>query len=242
VPPELVDCEEARNTTFAHLHGVCNPVLLEPALAPLPEPPASEEIYTSGTASDGSDGRMHPADILAQAVKKAEAQKAARNQGNKGQPRNAQEKESPGRGAMPRPVDLRVPAGAHVAAVTGPNTGGKTAALKTLGISAAMSQAGLYLRLHPDPDAEDTQSELDTPKVLTPCALRAGAAAAMDIRHCESSWLNCVQCCHAPPERFVTTHVTLSSPLSSHYPYERKLCVLKTKLDVACRLQSLRAS
>lgn len=45
----------------------------------------------------------------------------------------------------PVPLDLLVPPGARVIAVTGPNTGGKTVALKALGLAALMAKAGLYL-------------------------------------------------------------------------------------------------
>ncbi len=43
------------------------------------------------------------------------------------------------------PVDLLIPAATKVVAITGPNTGGKTVTLKTLGLMVLMSQAGLYL-------------------------------------------------------------------------------------------------
>jgi DNA mismatch repair protein MutS2 len=43
------------------------------------------------------------------------------------------------------PIDLRVPAGRRGLAITGPNAGGKTVALKTLGLCAAMAHAGLFV-------------------------------------------------------------------------------------------------
>jgi DNA mismatch repair protein MutS2 len=43
------------------------------------------------------------------------------------------------------PIDLLLPRGKHILVITGPNTGGKTVALKTLGLMALMAQSGLLI-------------------------------------------------------------------------------------------------
>lgn len=45
----------------------------------------------------------------------------------------------------PRPLDLLIKPGTSAVVITGPNTGGKTAAMKALGLSVCMARAGLMM-------------------------------------------------------------------------------------------------
>lgn len=46
---------------------------------------------------------------------------------------------------FPVPIDIKIGHGTRVVVISGPNTGGKTASMKTLGLASVMSKAGMYL-------------------------------------------------------------------------------------------------
>ncbi|PON36777.1 Endonuclease MutS [Parasponia andersonii] len=46
---------------------------------------------------------------------------------------------------FPVPVDIKIGYGTRVVVISGPNTGGKTASMKTLGLASLMSKAGMFL-------------------------------------------------------------------------------------------------
>eukprot|EP00253_Pinus_taeda_P029697 PITA_29697 len=48
-------------------------------------------------------------------------------------------------GPLPVPIDIKIGPGKKVVVISGPNTGGKTATMKTLGIAALMAKAGMFL-------------------------------------------------------------------------------------------------
>lgn len=50
-----------------------------------------------------------------------------------------------GGNTFPVPIDIKVECGTKVVVISGPNTGGKTALLKTLGLISLMSKSGMYL-------------------------------------------------------------------------------------------------
>ncbi|XWS12662.1 hypothetical protein CRYUN_Cryun37aG0109400 [Craigia yunnanensis] len=54
-------------------------------------------------------------------------------------------KSSKGVSSFPVPIDIKVQCGIRVVVISGPNTGGKTASMKTFGLASIMSKAGMYL-------------------------------------------------------------------------------------------------
>lgn len=53
--------------------------------------------------------------------------------------------------SFPVPIDIKIGCGTRVVVISGPNTGGKTASIKTLGLASVMSMAGMYLAAENNP-------------------------------------------------------------------------------------------
>lgn len=112
----------------ASLPGMQHPLLLEPRLPRLPRGgKVGAEEETEGWEEDESDEDHADEDETnARVETRAEVRDVV-------------------------PVDFVVPPGTSLVAITGPNTGGKTASLKALGLALLMARAGLHL---PTDDSE----------------------------------------------------------------------------------------
>ena len=110
------------------LPGMRHPLLLEPSLAPLPRGgKVGAEETTQGWEEDGE---VESDDESSESSESSAAS-----------------------ASTVVPVDFVVPAGASLVAITGPNTGGKTASIKALGLGLLMARAGLHLPTDPGEEA-----------------------------------------------------------------------------------------
>jgi len=118
-----------------NLLQVSNPLLLMQHLPPPESPVVNEGV----TARMNHNGEVELRDILAQ----FETSKSR----DEGEDEISEQNDLWGlRISMPPvPIDFTVPSGVSAVALTGPNTGGKTAALKTVGLITLMAKSGLYV-------------------------------------------------------------------------------------------------
>lgn len=125
------------DATPMHLPGARHPLLMAPALPKLPKPPSSEDAAFDRNFQ-APPSWMVPSGMAAAGQMPASGVAGAQ---------------------LPRPLDLRVPPNKAVVAITGPNTGGKTVALKTAGLLALMAKAGLFVPVDCSPGAEAAEAE-----------------------------------------------------------------------------------
>ncbi|CAI0395558.1 unnamed protein product [Linum tenue] len=142
----LLDCILAVDLAFARagysqwMNGVC-PIL-------------TSEWCTAAYSGEASDsllvdieGIRHP--LLLGTAKRDVSNiiKSKRENSSKSGEGNAVDKErfSESQPDYPVPINIKVRCGTRVVVISGPNTGGKTASMKTLGVASLMSKAGLYL-------------------------------------------------------------------------------------------------
>ncbi|KAL0040772.1 hypothetical protein WJX79_005089 [Trebouxia sp. C0005] len=151
VKPVFLSVDEAAQTGCIQAKAVYHPLLLEPSLPPLKEPPATEAVNYDASYTASPSGSA-AADSMGRASWEPQ-QPPRQTYGRRGLPK----------GRAPCPVDLLVPAGVKVVAVTGPNTGGKTASLKAVGLTAIMAKAGLFIpTAHHVGDSQNLQQSLST--------------------------------------------------------------------------------
>eukprot|EP00850_Spirogloea_muscicola_P004241 SM000018S03606 [mRNA] locus=s18:218290:225210:- [translate_table: standard] len=125
--PESPDSQD-RDGLVVDLRRLRHPLLLQQHRENLHK--AKERAAAKAKAASRARARVGGEAALVQAVAASEAAQA--------------EVEIIG-AQTPVPIDICVKSQTKVVAITGPNTGGKTAAIKTLGLAALMAKAGLYV-------------------------------------------------------------------------------------------------
>lgn len=116
-----------------------HPLLIESELSPLPPPKLPQAVMP--TAHDSMNSPLAGMNLVPELWSK-ESKVESRERVQK---RKEVDTESIAIETRAIPIDLLIPAGKSVVVMSGPNTGGKTASLKTLGLISLMAKAGLFI-------------------------------------------------------------------------------------------------
>ncbi|KAK6149905.1 hypothetical protein DH2020_017430 [Rehmannia glutinosa] len=132
-----VDLAFARAAHARWMNGVC------------PNFSSGNEDYEDNTLSVDVNGMKHPL-LLESSLRKPFGPSVSRSSCSSDQESNIGNSDIVP-GAFPVPVDIKIGNGVKVVVISGPNTGGKTASMKTLGLASIMLKAGLYLPAQNNP-------------------------------------------------------------------------------------------
>lgn len=132
-----VDLAFARAAYALRMNGVC-PIF------------SSKDLYSGGAgflAAVDIEGLQHPL-LLESSLKNLSDDFASRNplfSNNRNGVKMISGSLSGRTSDYPVPIDIKIGCGTRVVVISGPNTGGKTASMKTLGLASLMAKAGMYL-------------------------------------------------------------------------------------------------
>ncbi|KAK9150093.1 hypothetical protein Syun_008402 [Stephania yunnanensis] len=128
-----LDLASARAAYARWINGVCPVLTQETAVE-------TEVSATENHLSVNIEGIQHPLLLQSYLTSSRSALKLETGNGA-AEPESISEDESD----PPVPIDIKIKSGTKVVVISGPNAGGKTASMKTLGLASLMSKAGLYL-------------------------------------------------------------------------------------------------
>ena len=128
--------------------GTCHPLILAKSLAPLPEAPFWPDERRRRLGLDVRDGGGWGGGDRANVISEAAARTMVVDGGGGGgggAPEAAPDAGvEDGPAEEPVPFDILIPRDTQTVVITGPNAGGKTAALKTLGLCCVMAAHGIW--------------------------------------------------------------------------------------------------